>query len=276
MPRRSRTTATITKSKPSGLVSINDFIKERKRIFLSVWARTGVGKSMIPLDGWPKPLFFYNWEPEGPDSAFEVALETGRISTTDEVYIIEPIREALGGDYPELVMGIEEEYLIYEWFKNHLRDVLDYYNTGTIVNDTQTTFYPILREVEMEEIELKREKQKKPVRQSDYAVANRAMLSIMSSIRNRSNMNMIYLSHSQEVYNAKGQSTGRHKYGGNERLTNWVDMHGQLFYETDPDRDDDDANNWFLKVEKCRANIKMRDKDIDAPSYENILAALKR
>ena len=264
------------------IIPLSEFLKSRFRIFMNYWARTGIGKTYLPL-GWPKPLFLINFEPEGPVAALQNAVKNGLIEDLDnDVFLIEPTRYALGDNDP-LVRTIEEEWEIYEYTKNILKQVIKdqgKHSEGTIFIDTGTTFNATVRECEMEEITEKRLKQEKPLYRFDFGVGNRAMKHIVDGIMNRSSMNLVVSNHASEIYNSKGDPTGRFQYSGSTQLPNWSHLHAELIYDQfDEDEEgnkieEDDGANWSLKIEKSRLNIKLRGKTIVEPTYDRIVASL--
>ena len=264
------------------IVSLEDFLASRFRVFMNYWARTGEGKTFLPL-GWPKPLYLMNFEPEGPVQALKDAVRLGYIlDLKNDVFIIEPTRYALGDSDP-LVRTTDEEWEIYDYAKESIQEVLKDVGKegdGTLFIDTGTTFNATVRECEMEEIIEKRRKQGKEPYQFDFGVGNRAVKHIVDAILNRSSLNLVISNHAKEIHNSKGNPTGRFEYQGSSQLPNWSHLHAQLLYEQFEEDEDgnpieeDDPSNWSLKIEKSRLNIKLRGKTIVNPSYERIVARL--
>ena len=54
--------------------SLENYLQNRRRIVMSVWAGTGVGKSYFALTA-PKPVYFLSIEPEGAYCSMQNALE---------------------------------------------------------------------------------------------------------------------------------------------------------------------------------------------------------
>ena len=201
--------------------SLEDYLGNRRRIIMSVWAGTGVGKSYFGLTA-PKPIYFLSLEPEGPYWSLQTALENGTIKS-DDVKIDEVIRSALGAEDVPLVRTLVDEVKIYRYMKETIENVIaEGDDNGTIVIDTGTTWNQMMQEVEMEEITRKRKSQGRDLFPFDYRYANKAMKSSIDAIRN-SNLNCIITHHGSNVYNAKGEKTQRTEISGNNQLPQWVD-----------------------------------------------------
>ena len=246
-----------------------------KRLFIDIWARTGEGKSYFPLS-FPKPMYIFNFEPEGPSAALTTAIRQGVLRPDDEVYILDPLTEGIGASN-SIIRTLKEDRLIYEWTQDNLHDIVQNGNigSGTIVMDTMSTFYTILRECEMEEItELRRQQGKDKPYQFDFGAPNKALRNMMDGLRSGTLFNLITLNHSSPIFNSKGQATGRHQYGGPNRLVQWVDVHGRLSYEPLSELEPTDGTNWTLTFEKCRNNINLVDKLLPNPTYDRLVRAL--
>lgn len=138
--------------------SLEDYLKDRRRIVMSVWAGTGIGKSYFGLTA-PKPIYFLSLEPDGCYWSLKNALDNGVIKPED-VKVDEVIRNALGVDNVPLVRGLVEEVKIYKYMKDIIEQVIaEGDSNGTLVIDTGTTWNHIMQEVEMEDISRKRKGQ---------------------------------------------------------------------------------------------------------------------
>lgn len=255
-----------------GVTPLSDFLQETERLFIDVWAMTGQGKSFFPLS-WPQPLIILNFEPEGPMASLRTAVSLGVLSQDAEVYIIEPVKEALNA-YP-IARTEEQDTEIYGWMQQTLQDVVEEYGEsgGTLVFDTMTTFHEILNSSTMMPIRKKREKQNKEVMGFDWGVRNKAFRGVVEGIRSTTNLNVVSLEHASRVYNG-AQPTKRFESAGPARLDQWVDMTGKLVYDPAEDLDPDDPNNWVLEIGKSRANISLQGRGLEDPSYERILDAI--
>ena len=211
--------------------SLENYLQSRRRIVMSVWAGTGVGKSYFALTA-PKPVYFLSLEPEGAYWSMQNALQNELIKPED-VKIDEIIRSALGTNDIPLVRNLSDEVKIYRYMKGVIEDVVaEGDDNGTLVIDTGTSWNHMMQEVEMEEINRKRKAQGRDLFPFDYRYANKAMKSSLDAIRN-SNLNCVITHHGQAVYNAKGEKTQRTEYSGNNQLPQWVDVQIQLKYDAD-------------------------------------------
>mgnify|MGYP003133020564 CR=1 FL=1 len=245
--------------------SLEDYLKERRRIVMSVWAGTGIGKSYFGLTA-PKPVYFLSLEPEGPYWSIQTAMDNGTI-TNGDVKIEEIIRGALGTENVPLVRTLVDEAKIYKYLKETIEDVLATgEDNGTLVIDTGTTWNTIMQEVEMEAITRKRQGQNRDLFPFDYRYANKAMKSSIDAIRN-SNLNCIITHHSSNVYNAKGEKTSRTEISGNNQLPQWVDVQIQLKYS-------EELKERYAVVEKCRINVERIGEEIDSPTFDKVIEAI--
>ena len=245
--------------------SLEDYLGNRRRIIMSVWAGTGVGKSYFGLTA-PKPIYFLSLEPEGPYWSLQTALENGTI-TNDDVKIDEIIRSALGGEDVPLVRTLVDEVKIYRYMKETIENVIaEVDDNGTLVIDTGTTWNQMMQEVEMEEITRKRKSQGRDLFPFDYRYANKAMKSSIDAIRN-SNLNCIITHHGSSVYNAKGEKTQRTEISGNNQLPQWVDIQIQLRYSQE-------MKERYAIVEKCRIDVEKIGEEIDAPTFDSVIEAI--
>ena len=245
--------------------SLEDYLGNRRRIIMSVWAGTGVGKSYFGLTA-PKPIYFLSLEPEGPYWSLQTALENGTIKS-DDVKIDEVIRSALGAEDVPLVRTLVDEVKIYRYMKETIENVIaEGDDNGTIVIDTGTTWNQMMQEVEMEEITRKRKSQGRDLFPFDYRYANKAMKSSIDAIRN-SNLNCIITHHGSNVYNAKGEKTQRTEISGNNQLPQWVDIQIQLRYSQE-------MKERYAIVEKCRINVEKIGEEIDNPSFDSVIEAI--
>jgi hypothetical protein len=245
--------------------SLEDYLGNRRRIIMSVWAGTGVGKSYFGLTA-PKPIYFLSLEPEGPYWSLQTALENGTIKS-DDVKIDEVIRSALGAEDVPLVRTLVDEVKIYRYMKETIENVIaEGDDNGTIVIDTGTTWNQMMQEVEMEEITRKRKSQGRDLFPFDYRYANKAMKSSIDAIRN-SNLNCIITHHGSNVYNAKGEKTQRTEISGNNQLPQWVDIQIQLRYSQE-------MKERYAIVEKCRIDVEKIGEEIDSPTFDNVIEAI--
>ena len=245
--------------------SLENYLQSRRRIVMSVWAGTGVGKSYFALTA-PKPVYFLSLEPEGAYWSMQNALQNELIKPED-VKIDEIIRSALGTNDIPLVRNLSDEVKIYRYMKSVIEDVVaEGDDNGTLVIDTGTTWNHMMQEVEMEEINRKRKAQGRDLFPFDYRYANKAMKSSLDAIRN-SNLNCVITHHGQAVYNAKGEKTQRTEYSGNNQLPQWVDVQIQLKYDAD-------TKERFAVIEKCRVNVEKIGEDVDNPTFDNVLNAI--
>ena len=245
--------------------SLEDYLGNRRRIIMSVWAGTGVGKSYFGLTA-PKPIYFLSLEPEGPYWSLQTALENGTIKS-DDVKIDEVIRSALGAEDVPLVRTLVDEVKIYRYMKETIENVIaEGDDNGTIVIDTGTTWNQMMQEVEMEEITRKRKSQGRDLFPFDYRYANKAMKSSIDAIRN-SNLNCIITHHGSSVYNAKGEKTTRTEISGNNQLPQWVDVQIQLRYSLE-------SKERYAIVEKCRIDIDKVGEEIDNPTFDKVIEVI--
>ena len=245
--------------------SLEDYLGNRRRIIMSVWAGTGVGKSYFGLTA-PKPIYFLSLEPEGPYWSLQTALENGTIKS-DDVKIDEVIRSALGAEDVPLVRTLVDEVKIYRYMKETIENVIaEGDDNGTIVIDTGTTWNQMMQEVEMEEITRKRKSQGRDLFPFDYRYANKAMKSSIDAIRN-SNLNCIITHHGSNVYNAKGEKTQRTEISGNNQLPQWVDIQIQLRYSQE-------MKERYAIVEKCRIDVEKIGEEIDSPTFDSVIEAI--
>tara|TARA_Y100000758_G_C16068404_1_gene427068 strand:+ start:7191 stop:7949 length:759 start_codon:yes stop_codon:yes gene_type:complete len=245
--------------------SLENYLQNRRRIVMSVWAGTGVGKSYFALTA-PKPVYFLSLEPEGAYWSMQNALESELIKAED-IKVNEIIRSALGTNDIPLVRNLSDEVKIYRYMKSVIEDVVsEGDDNGTLVIDTGTTWNHMMQEVEMEEINRKRKAQGRDLFPFDYRYANKAMKSSLDAIRN-SNLNCVITHHGQAVYNAKGEKTQRTEYSGNNQLPQWVDVQIQLKYDVD-------TKERFALIEKCRVNVEKIGEDVDNPTFDNVLNAI--
>jgi len=244
---------------------LSSYLENRRRIVMSVWAGTGVGKSYFALTA-PKPIYFLSLEPEGAYWSLQNALQNELIKP-DDVKIDEIIRSALGTNDIPLVRSLVDEVKIYRYMKQVIEDVVaEGDNNGTLVIDTGTTWNHMMQEVEMEEINRKRKAQGRDLFPFDYRYANKAMKSSLDAIRN-SNLNCVITHHGQNVYNAKGEKTQRTEYSGNNQLPQWVDLQIQLKYSPE-------TKDRFAVIEKCRINVEKIGEEVDNPSFDAVLNAI--
>ena len=245
--------------------SLEQYLENRRRIIMSVWASTGVGKSYFGLTA-PKPIYFLSLEPEGPYWSLQTALDNKTISKED-VKIDEVIRSALATDDIPLVRTLVEETKIYRYMKQVIEDVIaEGDDNGTLVIDTGTTWNQMMQEVEMEEINRKRKSQGRDLFPFDYRYANKAMKSSIDAIRN-SNLNCIITHHGSSVYNAKGEKTTRTEISGNNQLPQWVDVQIQLRYSLE-------SKERYAIVEKCRIDIDKIGEEIDNPTFDKVIEVI--
>ncbi len=245
--------------------SLEDYLKDRRRIVMSVWAGTGIGKSYFGLTA-PKPIYFLSLEPDGCYWSLKNALDNGVIKPED-VKVDEVIRNALGVDNVPLVRGLVEEVKIYKYMKDIIEQVIaEGDSNGTLVIDTGTTWNHIMQEVEMEDISRKRKGQGRDLFPFDYRYANKAMKSSIDAIRN-SNLNCIITHHGQSVYNSKGEKTTRMEISGNNQLPQWVDLQIQLHYS-------EQSHQRYATVQKCRIDVSKIGEEIDDPSFDSVLKAI--
>jgi len=245
--------------------SLEQYLENRRRIIMSVWASTGVGKSYFGLTA-PKPIYFLSLEPEGPYWSLQTALDNKTISNED-VKIDEVIRSALATDDVPLVRTLVEETKIYRYMKQVIEDVIaEGDDNGTLVIDTGTTWNQMMQEVEMEEINRKRKSQGRDLFPFDYRHANKAMKSSIDAIRN-SNLNCIITHHGSSVYNAKGEKTARTEISGNNQLPQWVDVQIQLRYSLE-------SKERYAIVEKCRIDIDKIGEEIDNPTFDKVIEVI--
>tara|TARA_R100000808_G_scaffold4949_1_gene15442 strand:- start:5252 stop:6010 length:759 start_codon:yes stop_codon:yes gene_type:complete len=245
--------------------SLEQYLENRRRIIMSVWASTGVGKSYFGLTA-PKPIYFLSLEPEGPYWSLQTALDNKTISNED-VKIDEVIRSALATDDIPLVRTLVEETKIYRYMKQVIEDVIaEGDDNGTLVIDTGTTWNQMMQEVEMEEINRKRKSQGRDLFPFDYRYANKAMKSSIDAIRN-SNLNCIITHHGSSVYNAKGEKTTRTEISGNNQLPQWVDVQIQLRYSSE-------SKERYAIVEKCRIDVNKIGEEIDDPTFDKVIEVI--
>ena len=245
--------------------SLENYLQNRRRIVMSVWAGTGVGKSYFALTA-PKPVYFLSLEPEGAYWSMQNALENELIKPED-IKIDEIIRSALGTNDIPLVRNLSDEVKIYRYMKSVIEDVVaEGDDNGTLVIDTGTTWNHMMQEVEMEEITRKRKSQGRDLFPFDYRYANKAMKSSIDAIRN-SNLNCIITHHGSSVYNAKGEKTQRTEISGNNQLPQWVDIQIQLRYSQE-------MKERYAIVEKCRIDVEKIGEEIDAPTFDSVIEAI--
>ena len=128
--------------------SLENYLQNRRRIVMSVWATTGVGKSYFALTA-PKPVYFLSLEPEGAYWSMQNALEN-KLIKPDDIKIDEIIRSALGTNDIPLVRNLSDEVKIYRYMKSVIEDVVaEGDDNGTLVIDTGTTWNHMMQEVEM-------------------------------------------------------------------------------------------------------------------------------
>lgn len=255
-----------------GGLSLADFLGDgAQSIFVSVWAETKQGKSFFPLS-WPKPLHIINFEPEGPKEAMRSAISLELIDIEDEIYIYNPI-ETIMNDGDNLIRTLEDDVAIYDETVAILTDVRNTSDGGTLVIDTMSTFYQILREVAMEDIRKLRKAQGQKLYQYDFGVANKELQRLMDGMRSNPLLNIVALSHSSPIYNG-GNPTGRFQNGGPARMEQWVDLTARLLHDPADDLDADDPYNWRLRFESVRRNISLRGEDLWAPSHERLMLCL--
>ena len=251
-----------------GGVSLEDFLGDRSnRLFASIWGLTGQGKSFLPLS-WPRPLHIMNFEPDGPAEAFRSAVRMGIVRSDEEIAIYNPIEEVVGNS-DNLIRDLSDDGEIYEWVKDVITDIVKGASIGTLVLDTMSSFYEILRDVAMEDIRKVRVGQGQSVQRFDWGYANKEMKRLVDGIRANSNLNVVCLSHGSPVFN-QGRSTGMYRNGGPAKLEQWVDLSGRLSHDPASDLDPDDPYNWCLKLEKCRRNVKLEGTVLWAPSFDRI------
>ena len=255
-----------------GGVSLEEFLGEgSNRLFINVWARTKNGKSFFPLS-WPTPLHIFNFEPDGPLEAFRAAYRLGVIEDPTQVFIYSPIEEVMGVN-ESLVRDEGFDKPIYDWTIEVLGDVMKT-DGGTVVFDTMDTFYQILRDVAMEDIRKKRERQGQTVQRFDWGMANKELKRLFDGIRANRDLNVLSLSQASPIFTEKGGSTGLYRNGGPAKLEQWVDVNARLQHDPDPDLPFDDAYNWCITFENARRNIGLRGQKLYAPTYDRIQAAL--
>ena len=262
------------------LVPIDEFIARRERAFVSLWARTGVGKSRFIL-GAPKPIWFLSYEIEGPYWAIRNAYQEGLLEV-DDVLVDEVIKNALDSDDIPAVRTTEQEADIWDYTKDAVESICRIARreklSGTIAIDTQSSLTSTVQEVEMEDIIKKREAQgKDEPYQFDFGRPNKAFKRLFDHIRQTTGLNLIVTAHSKPVYNAKGADTGRVEYSGSSRLREWVDVHGELWYE-EPRRDNKDkiikASESGFIVEKCRIDRQKVGLDVIDPTFGSVMRAI--
>lgn len=242
--------------------NIEDYLANRRRFIMSVWASTGVGKSYFALTA-PKPIYFLSMEPEGPYWSLQTALNN-EVINKDEIFMDEVIRSALKTKKSPLVRGLTEDTQIYNYIKSQIESIVsDGEDGGTIVIDTGTTWNQLMQKVEMEEIGKRRKAQGRDFLPFDYRYANEAMKSSIDTVRN-SNLNCIITHHGQWEYNGKGEQLNRMKYSGNNYLPQWVDVQVQLRYSAE-------TKQRYGIVEKSRIDMSKVGNEIDEPTYSSVL-----
>ena len=248
-------------------LSLNDYLEDRRKVIMSVWAGTGIGKSYFALTA-PKPIYFFSLEPDGPYWSLKTALDN-EVINTENVFVDEVIRSALKDRDVPLVRTIVEDAVIYKYMKTAIEDVVyDKGNKGgTIVIDTGTTWNQFIQAIEMEDIMRKRKSQGKDTPfPFDYGVANKSMKSSIDAIRN-SNLNCVITHHSSIKYNSKGERTNIEEYSGSTQLVKWVDLQLQLRYSPE-------TKQRYAIVDKCRINMEKIGEEIDDPTFSSVLDAV--
>ena len=248
---------------------------EFKKMTISLWGNTGVGKSFFALTC-PQPVYILNFEPEGLSGALRASSQLG-YSDLDATFVIDVMRDVFGEIIPtELNVGEQKELYTYvhdvitEVFKDGAeREIGD---KGTIVIDTMTTLWKFMRSVTMEEIIAMRKRQNQAVFQFDHGVANQALETFVKSLTT-SNFNIVFLSNSQKSYKDKNWD-GTYAYYGADRLVNWVDLHGQLI-PPKLDRGGNVTSPASYKIEKCRVNRELVGHKIDDPTYDSVVEELQ-
>ena len=249
---------------------------ELKRIVISLWGNTGVGKSFFGLTC-PPPIFLFNYEPTGLSAAMRAASNIGYCDL-DEVYPIDVMRDVFGDKLPTQASAKEKQE-VYTYTHDVLHEVFkeraDYElgEKGTIVMDTMSTFWKYLREATMEEIVKKREAQKKPLFQFDHGVANQA-LEVLVKALTASNFNVVFLGNSQKKYENNAW-TGTYEYQGSDRLSTWVDFHGQLIPPVVDKKTKKVRSEAYIKIEKCRVDRELVGFKINDPSYDMVINELQ-
>ncbi len=262
------------------LMSVDEFLTRRERAFLSLWARTGVGKSKFIL-GAPKPIWFLSYEVEGPYWAIKTAYDALEIES-DDVFVDEVIHNALDSDDIPAVRTTEQEADIWDYTKEAIESICRTARreklSGTIAIDTQSTLNSTVQEVEMEEVIAKRKAQgKDEPYQFDFGVPNKSFKRLFDHIRQTTSLNLIVTARANEIYNSKGTGTGKFEYSGSSRLPEWVDVHGQLEYE-EPRRNGkgdiiQPSSSWYL-VEKCRLDRQKVGLEIEDPTFDVVMRRL--
>tara|TARA_Y100000310_G_scaffold341775_1_gene442021 strand:- start:2491 stop:3309 length:819 start_codon:yes stop_codon:yes gene_type:complete len=260
----------------SALIPIEDYVEDRIRYAISLWASTGVGKTYFCLTA-PKPIYIVSFEPKASSWALKTAYEAGFVQEGD-VMVAEAITEALGSD-PSMVRTLDEEKDIHEWTLDFLNFLLREKNEegGTIAIDTATTFWHIVDEVEGESIREKRAAQKKDLFRFDYRYANKAFKYLIDILRG-SNFNLIFTHHDESTYNAKGtEMVKKRKFTGNKKIGEWVDVQVRLrFEDVREDEDDEPEMLRWVEVEKCRMKEGLIGTEIDNPTFDRIVKELTR
>lgn len=262
------------------LMSIEEFLEQRLRFFMSIWAETGVGKSKFIL-GAPKPIWFLSYEIEGPYWAVKTAYDASEIEIED-VYIDEVIKNALDVDDIPSVRTLDQESDIWNYTQDAIESICRIARKeslgGTIAIDTQSTLNSTVQEVEMEEIIAKRKAQgKDEPYQFDYGVPNKAFKRLLDHVRQTTDLNMIVTGKSTDIRNSKGETTGRFKYAGSSRVIEWVDVHGRLEFEQARFNSKGEvlekSSSWFT-IEKCRIDRQKVGLEIDNPTFETVMQAI--
>jgi hypothetical protein len=259
------------KSNSDLFVSLDDFLGERKRSSMALWAETGLGKTYLALSC-PKPIFLLNFEPDGPYWALRNAKRNGLISNGD-VRISEVLRDAFKDEdaEPDVVRTLYEDQVIYDYTLEILKRITTDEHEGTVIIDTGTELWHICDLVESEEIVRKREKQGKERYPFDYRKSNRAFRSIIDRV-NHSDLNLLVLNHAQNPYSSKGQAQRKKwEYHGNNHLSKWVDVFFRLRSEIG---DEDLSITRWAEIQKCRLDDKLHGVEIDNPTWDVILDEL--
>jgi len=264
------------------LMSVDEFLTRRQRAFVSLWAETGVGKSKFIL-GAPKPIWFLSYEIEGPYWAIRNSYENDEFADED-ILVDEVIKNALDSDDIPAVRTTDQEADIWNYTKDAIESICRIAKrerlSGTIAIDTQSTLNGTVQEVEMEEIIEKRKKQgKDEPYMFDFGNPNKAFKRLFDHIRQTTSLNLIVTAHAKQIHNSKGEPTDRWEYSGSSRLREWVDVHGELWYN-EPRRNGKGEisvkSSSGYTIEKCRIDREMVGEQVGNPTFESVMRAISK
>ena len=251
-------------------------VNQYDKVVFSLWGSTGIGKTFFALTC-PPPVYILNFEPEGMRGALHGIKKTG-LGNIEETFVIDVLRDVFGDRVPTQLNQVQRVKL-YNYVHTVAKEIFNEREEfpigekGTIVIDTMTTLWKLMQKTTMDEIIQLRKKQDREVFGFDRGIANLALEQYIKGLTT-SNLNIVFLSNAQSVW-AKGAPTNQITYNGSDRLTTWVDIHGQLTGNRYNRATGDLISSAKFTIEKCRMDRDLIGEIVEEPTYDTVMETIQ-